>query len=555
MRRLLAALVATAIVVPFALMGPRPASAAGDRVFVITDSVVLGAVPAIRSAFAGWQVDVVGRQGLFANDAAELAWASRAAIGDEVVVAVGYNYPVWNPPLFDAWIDQMLGRLTAAGATRVHWVTLRSPVAGVDGIVSVWEQTGIALRYPEANAQLRAAMARWPQLSLADWATVGAGPGLTWDGIHLNPTGAAKMAALLYDEVAGRGRVAEGTSLRVPLTGLPADAVAAAVNVTATGARSAGYVTLHGCDEPVPLASNLNIAPGRTTANLAVVPVRDGAVCVYASTAVHVVVDLTGAVGPGAALTTGAPQRVLDTRTAPGARVAARATTTVPLPVPAGTTAAVLNVTVTEPGVAGYATAYACGEPAPLASNLNVAAGETRAALVLAPLAADGSVCLTTSMATHLVVDLQGWFLPSGTYRAATPTRLLDTRTGGAARVAAGATVAVELPAGLSAAAVTVTADQPSSAGFVTLHACDAPRPLASALNPVAGQAVANAALTAGGRLCVYTSQPTHLLVDVSGGFAATDGFAPLGPLRLWDTRTAPAPAPPTAAAALSAWP
>ena len=246
--------------------------------------------------------------------------------------------------------------------------------------MSVWEQTGIARHYPEANAQLRAATARWPQLSLADWATVGAGPGLTWDGIHVNPTGASRMAALLYDEVAGRGRIAERTSLRVPLTGLPADAVAAAVNVTATGARAAGYVTLHGCDEPVPLASNLNIAPGRTTANLAVVPVRDGAVCVFASTAVHVVVDLTGAVDP--------VPRSRRARRTPRARhprrrrppgSAARATTTVRLPVPAGTAAAVLNVTITEPAVAGYATAHACGTAAPLASNLNVAAGETRA--------------------------------------------------------------------------------------------------------------------------------------------------------------------------------
>ena len=58
--------------------------------------------------------------------------------------------------------------------------------------------------------------------------------------------------------------------------------------------------------------------------------------------------------------------------------------------------------------------------------------------MVIAPLAADGSVCLTTSMAAHLVADLQGWFGAAGAYRAAAPTRLLDTRAGGGARVAAG---------------------------------------------------------------------------------------------------------------------
>ncbi len=539
MRRLLALAVTLASVAALVVGAGRPVTAATvHRLYVLSDSVMLGAAPDIHRAFAGWDVTIAGRQGLFANDAAELAWADRAAVGDTAVVAVGYNYPIWNPALFDTWIDQMLTRLTDAGAKRVYWITLRNLVPGADPIRSVWEQSGIYRHYPEANTKLTAALARWPQLALIDWATTGAGAGLTWDGIHLNPAGAKLMAALIHDEVYGHGRVEAGTDRRVALTGLPDDAVAASVNVTVTGARAAGYLTLHACGSTPPLASNLNVAPGQTVANLAIVALgADRTVCAYASTTMHVVVDLTGAVLPAAGLTTAAPTRLLDTRAgATAAKVGAGAVTTVRVNAPAGATAAVVNVTMTEPDAAGYATVYPCGAPPPLASNLNVARGETRAGLVIAPLAADGTTCITTSMGTHLVVDQQGALTGAG-YRPVTPTRLLDTRLSGARPLAAGAVATVALPAGAATASVTITADQPATSGYVTAYPCSAPAPLASNLNPVPGQATANSALVAGGSLCLLTSVVAHLVVDVNGWFPDAAGFTAVGPVRIADTR------------------
>lgn len=542
MRRTTAVLAAvvTLLSAVTALGASSPASAAtpSRELLVVSDSVVLGAVNDIHRAFLGWNVTIAGRQGLFADDAAELAWANRAAIGDTAVVAVGYNYPVWNPALFDTWIDQMLTRLTEAGAKRVYWITLRNLVPGADGVQSVWEKSGIYRSYPEANAKLAAAKARWPQLALVPWHEVGAGGGLTWDGIHLNPAGAKLMATLIHDEVYGHGRVEAGTDLRVPFADLPDDAVAAAVNVTVTGARTAGYVTLHACGTPPPLASNINVVPGQTVANLAIVPVgADKTVCAYASTTAHVVVDLTGAVRPAAGLTTTVPARLVDTRTgAAPAKVAAGGVTVVKVNATAGATAAVLNVTVTEPDGPGYATVYPCGAAPPLASNLNVARGETRAGLVIAPLAADGTACITTSMRTHLVVDQQGSLAGAG-YRAVTPQRLLDTRDGGAKPVAAGGVARVALPAAAVTASVTVTADQPLAAGYVTAWPCGASAPLASTLNPVPGQATANSALVAGGELCLLTSSGGHLVVDVNGWFPDAGGFTPIGPTRIADTR------------------
>ena len=54
----------------------------------------------------------------------------------------------------------------------------------------------------------------------------------------------------------------------------------------------------------------------------------------------------------------------------------------------------------------GFVTVYRCGESIPLASNLNFVAGETVANAVLAPVDADGDICIVSLVDTHLVVDV-----------------------------------------------------------------------------------------------------------------------------------------------------
>ena len=66
---------------------------------------------------------------------------------------------------------------------------------------------------------------------------------------------------------------------------------------------------------------------------------------------------------------------------------------------------------------------------------------------------------------------------------------------------------------------VTVTVTQPLAAGFVTVFPCDQQRPLASNLNYVAGQTVADVVITpiaADGTICLFTSATTHFIVDVN---------------------------------------
>jgi hypothetical protein len=77
--------------------------------------------------------------------------------------------------------------------------------------------------------------------------------------------------------------------------------------------------------------------------------------------------------------------------------------------VPADASAAVINVTVTEPEGPGFVTVWPCGEPQPLASNLNYTAGANVPNNVVVKIGAGGKVCLYTLGATHLIADLNGW--------------------------------------------------------------------------------------------------------------------------------------------------
>ena len=60
------------------------------------------------------------------------------------------------------------------------------------------------------------------------------------------------------------------------LVGIPDDASATIVNITATNGSSAGYITAFPCGQPVPLASNVNFTTGQTIANMAVVALGPG---------------------------------------------------------------------------------------------------------------------------------------------------------------------------------------------------------------------------------------------------------------------------------------
>jgi protocatechuate 3,4-dioxygenase beta subunit len=332
--------------------------------------------------------------------------------------------------------------------------------------------------------------------------------------------------------------------------GVPASGVTAVVvNVTATEAAAAGFVTVWP-DGDRPTASNLNLeVVGQTRPNLVTVPVgSDGSVRIFTQTGAHLVADVFGYFTPASTsrsgrLRTVTPGRLLDTRAATitgysGSKPTAGSTVPVSVlgaqGVPtSGVSAVVMNVTVTEATAAGYVTAWPEGTR-PATSNINVdAVGGTTANQVVIPVGADGSIRLFTQGGAHLIADVTGWYTDdtaeagtAGLFVPVSPYRVVDSRSGG--KFDAGATVTLlaaatgTAAAGKSGLAMNVTVTETSAPGFVTVWP-EATRPTASSLNATAiGQTLANHVITAvggDGGVRLFTQTGTHFVVDVSGWY------------------------------------
>jgi hypothetical protein len=264
------------------------------------------------------------------------------------------------------------------------------------------------------------------------------------------------------------------------------------------------------------------------------------------------------------------PARILDTRdgtggvqgpiaggTAANVQVAGRGG--VP---PAGASAVVMNVTVTQPTAAGFLTLFPSGTALPLASNLGFTPGQNVPNLVTVKLGADGKVGTYNSAgSTHVIFDVAGWYSgesggDAGRYRPLVPARVLDTRDGTGGGMRLGPNQALELqvagaggvPAGGAGAAVlNVVATATTATSFVTAYPTGSPQPGVSNLNFDAGDTVANRAMVklgTGGKVTIYNlAGEADIVVDVGGWYTDASAPAVLGsfvatqPARILDTR------------------
>ena len=225
-----------------------------------------------------------------------------------------------------------------------------------------------------------------------------------------------------------------------------------------------------------------------------------------------------------------------------------------------GVGAVALNVTATASTSASHLVVYPTGESRPLASNLNFAAKQSIANMVIAKLGADGSISIYNSDgAAHVIVDIAGWFPEGGDYQPLSPTRIADTRSGpldktfdgqveGVGAIKAGGSLSVPIvgragvpAAGVSAVALNVTSTASTSNSFLTVYPTGEERPVASNVNFLAGTSVPNmviAKLGADGSISIYNSDgDAHVIVDIAGWFPEGGEFRPLSPTRITDTR------------------
>lgn len=279
-----------------------------------------------------------------------------------------------------------------------------------------------------------------------------------------------------------------------------------------------------------------------------------------------------------------APTRVYDTRAGLGADAGRiRGTTTRLVDVDPPSTAvraALVNLTVTDNAGWGFLQAWTPRSLRPDTSVVNVVApGEDVANTAVVALDEHGRFAVHSATATHLVVDVLGWFtetggtdVSAGRYVPVDPGRLVDTRRAAGDALPSGAPndhvrdgdrveapVAgrLDVPADGSAAAVVVVltalGEQGPRSGFVTAFPAGDDPPDASNVNTGgSGDIRANLAIVPlgdDGAISLELVRVDDVLVDVVGFVtsssapASTSGlFSAVAPVRLYDERAPGAP-------------
>jgi hypothetical protein len=247
----------------------------------------------------------------------------------------------------------------------------------------------------------------------------------------------------LADTRTGGGAIATGASRCFQVAGvagLPSDAAAVVLNVTAVGYATRGWLTVYPSGQPVPATSTLNFDPSEyALANGTLARIGpDGRLCVSVGTvnsvpgSAQVVLDATGyltATGLVNMPMLPAPRRLIDTRTAahpydgPIASGTSRCFTLTALLTDPGIgfiTGVVLNVTAVGYGTRGWLTVYPPGNGSvPATSTLNFDTSEYAMANGMILNFVDGEVCVSVGTVNnqpggaHVIIDAIGTLAPT----------------------------------------------------------------------------------------------------------------------------------------------
>ncbi len=223
----------------------------------------------------------------------------------------------------------------------------------------------------------------------------------------------------------GSGPLTGGTELRLPLApagSVPAGADGVVVNLTTTNADGVGFLTAYPCGTTRPWISTGNYVADEDRGLQVMVGLGSGDLCIFASSTVDVVVDVSGwfegTDGTRAVPVTGT--RVADSRDGTGGWSGPLSPGEVRSfdPTAAGTVpvgaAAVLDVVATGVTVPGWVTLYPCGGPVPDTSTVNPEAGAEATNIAVVPLGEGGLVCAYSTAATDLVIDVSASFGAAG---------------------------------------------------------------------------------------------------------------------------------------------
>jgi hypothetical protein len=232
--------------------------------------------------------------------------------------------------------------------------------------------------------------------------------------------------------------------------GIPSTAQAYSLNVAVFPHGQLGYLTLWPSGQSQPLVTTLNSPDGRVKSTAAIIPAGNGgAIDVFATDDTDIVLDINGYFVPASTASALAfypvsPCRLVDTRLQllSGGPLGAGTNTTLPIlssacNVPPSAQAYSLNFTTVAPGQVQSLAAYPTGGSQPALPTLIALPPTPIPPVVIAnagiiPAGTGGSIDVSTSNTTDLVVDIDGYFAPPGTgglsLYTLPPCRVLDTR-------------------------------------------------------------------------------------------------------------------------------
>jgi hypothetical protein len=146
--------------------------------------------------------------------------------------------------------------------------------------------------------------------------------------------------------------------------------------------------------------------------------------CLFTLQATDLKVDVLGYFMPNSPHTMipTTPTRVTDTRETlrplmnlgmGGTALPANTTKTLALAgqrgIPANATVVSVNVAAVAPGATGSVTLWGCGTQ-PLIQSVNFSGGRTVATGIQVQLSNTGTMCISSTASTHLVIDVTGWW-------------------------------------------------------------------------------------------------------------------------------------------------
>ncbi len=204
--------------------------------------------------------------------------------------------------------------------------------------------------------------------------------------------------------------------------GAPEGAAGVAASVAVLNGEQ-GHIRVYACGDPLPESSAINYAGRGTVANTLVSRLSaEGELCLWSTSPVELIVDVTGYFVPDGELSYQPvePVRLLDTREE-GSLYQGRVGDgqTIELPIqsltgaPEGIRSAVLNLTAVQSDERGHLTVFPCGFEAPLTSALNFGEERGAVAAIAQSSIGDGTLCIRAHNRTHLIADLLGVWVPT----------------------------------------------------------------------------------------------------------------------------------------------